>query len=280
VYAPGFMATNSGVMPEPGLSYSNTFLDYSFNQVKCPLCGPISSEFNAAAFLDVNLFMWVSKRKILGANPAIAAAVPVLSNSALSLAGLGPIVGSGGLSDTFYQPLALGWHLKRLDATANYMFFAPTGRFTAGATNNTGTGHWTNAPATGETFYLTENKATALSTFLLYEFHTTQGGTNIHPGQTLDLDYSLTQIVPLQEDQHTLLQFDVSGYGQWQTTNNSGPGVDPKHPGHYIGDAIGIAANIILPVRKSSVGVKLMQEYSNSNTVEGYSFQVTGGITF
>jgi hypothetical protein len=41
------------------------------------------------------------------------------------------------------------------------MFFAPTGKFTPGA--KAGTGHWTNAHATGETFRLTENKATALS---------------------------------------------------------------------------------------------------------------------
>lgn len=33
-YTPGFNATNSGVMPEPGFSYLNTFMDYSFDQAK------------------------------------------------------------------------------------------------------------------------------------------------------------------------------------------------------------------------------------------------------
>ena len=34
VYTPGFNATNSGVMPEPGLTYANIFMDYSFNQFR------------------------------------------------------------------------------------------------------------------------------------------------------------------------------------------------------------------------------------------------------
>ena len=279
VYTPGFNATNSGVMPEPGLTYSNTFMDYSFDQVNCLACGNISSTFNASVLVDVNVFMWVSKKKILGANFGLVAGLPI-TNSALSLAGLRPIAGGGGFADSFYQPVTLGWHLKRADIMAAYAFFAPTGKFTAGASNNTGTGHWTNAPTAGETFYLTKNKATAFSAYEMYEFHTTQDGTNIHPGQTLDLDYSLTQILPLQKNEHTLLQFGVTGYGQWQLSNNSGPGVDPQHPGHYRVDAIGGAANVILPVRKVSVGFKLMKEFSNSFTVQGYSLQITGALTF
>jgi hypothetical protein len=261
------------------LTYSNTFMDYSFDQVKCPVCGNISSKFNAAIFVDVNVFFWVSKKKILGANFGLAASLPI-TNSALSLAGLGTIAGGGGFADSFYQPVTLGWHLKRADIMAAYAFFAPTGNFTPGATNNTGTGHWTNAPTAGETFYLTKNKATAFSAYQMYEFHTTQDGTNIHAGQTFDLDYSLTQILPLQKNMHTLLQVGLAGYGQWQMSDNSGPGVDPAHPAHYRVNAIGGAANVILPVRKVSVGFKLLKEFSNSYTVQGYTFQITGALTF
>ena len=143
-----------------------------------------------AVLVDVNVFMWVSKKKILGGNYGLVAGLPV-TNSALSLAGENPVAGGGGFADSFYQPVTMGWHLKRADIIAAYAFFAPTGRFNAGASNNTGSGHWTNAPTAGETFYLTKNKGTAISAYEMYEFHTTQQGTNIHPGQTFDLDYSL-----------------------------------------------------------------------------------------
>jgi hypothetical protein len=279
VYTPGFSATNSGVLPGPGFTYSNTFMDYSFNQLRCTNCGELASQLDASVLIDANLFMWVSKKQILGGNYG-AAALLSATNSSLSLAGLKPIGGGAGFADSYFQPATLGWHLKRADITVAYAFFAPTGRFNAGASNNTGSGHWTNAPTAGETFYLTKNKGTAFSAYEMYEFHTTQSGTNIHPGQTFDLDYSLTQIIPLQKDMHTLLQVGVVGYGQWQTSNNSGPGVDPQHPGHYRVNGIGGAANIILPARKVALGFKLIKEFSNSYTVQGYSLQITGAITF
>jgi hypothetical protein len=60
----GFTATNSGVLPSAGLTYSNAFVDYSFNQVNCPICGSIPAKINAALFADVNVFVWVSKRLV------------------------------------------------------------------------------------------------------------------------------------------------------------------------------------------------------------------------
>ena len=279
VYTPGLNATNSGIMPAPGLTYANYFLDYSFNQFKTATGDTIFEQGSAAVFVDVNVFVYVAKKKLAGANYALVAGLPI-SNSNISSARLGSVAGGGGFADSFYQPLSLGWHLKRADIQAAYAFFAPTGRFTAGATNNTGTGHWTNAPTAGETFYLTKNKATSISAYQLYEFHTTQQGTSIHPGQTMNLDYSIMQILPLQKNMHTLLQFGFNGYGQWQMTDNSGPGVDPAHPGHYRVNAVGGAANIILPARKVSVGFKGFHEVSNSSTLQGYSLQITGAITF
>ena len=279
VYTPGFNATNSGVMPEPGLSYANFFMDYSFDQFR-PASGAIAEQRSAAVFIDINAFEWVTTKKILGANYGLAALL-TFSNSSISSPTLGAIGGGGGLSDSFYQPLTLGWHFKRADIQAAYGFFAPTGRFTAGATSNTGTGQWTHSPTAGETLYLTKNKRTSVSAYQLYEFHTTQQGTKIHPGQTFNLDYSLMQILPLQkEDMHTLLQFGLVGYGQWQTSNNSGPEVGAANPAHYRVNALGGAANVILPARKASLGVKLLKEFSNSSTVQGYSLQITGAITF
>src|SRR5712692_9494948 len=276
VYTPGFNATNSAVIPEPGLTYGNSFMDYSFSQFRSS-SGTIVAQNNAAVFIDINAFEWVTKKKILGATYALAALLP-FSNSSISSPTLGAI--AGGFADSFYQPLTLGWHFQRADIQVAYGFFAPTGRFTAGATNNTGTGHWTNSPTAGETFYLTKNKATSVSAYQLYEFHTIQQGTNIHPGQTFNLDYSLMQILALQKDMRTLLQFGLVGYGQWQTSNNSGPGVDPANPAQYGVNAIGGAATVILPARKASVGFKLFKEFSNSSTVQGYSFQTVGSVTF
>ena len=235
VYTPGFSATNSGVLPEPGFTYSNTFHGLFIQSTQCTNCGELAH--NSMRRLDRCQRIHVGQQEKDSWRqlwswwhgfPSPIAHFPwrerrIRAHRRRWQASLIPT----------YQPATMGWHLKRADITAPTLSLLQLGDFNAGASNNTGSGHWTNAPTAGETFYLTKNKGTAFSAYEMYEFHTTQNGTNIHPGQTFDLDYSLTQIIPLQKDMHTLLQVGVVGYGQWQTSNNSGPGVDPQHPGHY-----------------------------------------------
>jgi hypothetical protein len=278
-YTPGMNATNSGVMPEPGLSYANLFVYESFDEFKSNTGSVFFEQGNAAVLVDMSIFEWVTKKKIFGANFAAIAILPV-ANSDITSVRLGAVGGGGGFANSYFQPFTLGWHLKRLDIQPGYGFVAPTGRFTPGATNNVGSGFWTNALNAGETLYLKKNKATSLSAYQYYEFHTTQRGTNIHPGQCFDLDYSLMQILPLKKDEKVLLQFGLVGYGMWQTTNNSGPGVNPADPGHYKVNSFGGAANVILPKRKASVGFKYFKEFWNVSTVQGYSLQIVGAITF
>ncbi|HKF56803.1 MAG TPA: transporter, partial [Blastocatellia bacterium] len=219
LYTPGVYSTNSGVQPEPGLTYSNLFLDYTFNELHGPDGERLQANPSFTVLIDFNVFEFVSKKKILGANIGAVALIGV-ANASLSFAALGNVAGGAGFSDSFYEPINLGWHLKRADIQAGYAFIAPTGRFVPGSTTNIGSGYWAHSPFAGETVYLTKNKALAASAFQFYEFHGTQTGTEVHPGQTMSLDYSVTQVLPLQKT--TLLQFGLIGYGQWQTTNKTG----------------------------------------------------------
>ena len=280
-YTPGVNSTNSGVLPEPGITYVNVFQLYTFDTLKGPDGEdlPVNADLNV--FVDHNIFVWVSKKKILGAKFAVMADLPIANNS-LGLAEIGTVGGGGGFADSYYQPITLGWNLKRADIQVAYGFVAPTGRFNGGASNNVGTGYWGHDISSGQTIYLTKDKMTAVSAYEQYEFHGTQRDTGIHPGQTFDIDYSLTHVIPLQKNMHTLLQVGVIGYGQYQTTDRSGPGLNPvvQANTHYRVNALGGAANIILPVRKASLGIKWLKEFSNKSTVQGQSLQISGAITF
>jgi hypothetical protein len=231
--------------------------------------------------MDMNSFVWVRKENIsvLGeALYSVSATLPIANNSLTSDVE-GALNGGGGLADSYYQPLILGWRTKRADVRVIYGFLAPTGRFKAGANNNVGSGYWTNCVSAGETFYLTDNKRTAVSAFEMYEFHGTQQGTNIHPGQAFDLDYSVTQTFPLQQDLR--LQLGPAGYGQWQTTDKNGPNVTPAQAAaHYRVNALGFAGNVVLPNRKVSLGVRYFREFLNRSTFQGYSVQIAASISF
>ena len=155
----------------------------------------------------------------------------------------------------------------------------PTGRFDAGTNTNVGSGYWTSVVASGQTIYLNSSKATALSAFEMYEFHGTQEGTMVHPGQTLDLDYSLTHSLNLQPNLR--LQLGLAGYGQWQTSDKHGPSITLEQAtARYKVNALGFAANAILPEQKVSVGVKYFHEFECRSTYQGYTLQISGTITF
>jgi hypothetical protein len=49
---------------------------------------------------------------------------------------------------------------------------------------------------------------------------------------------------------------------------------------HYGVLGLGAGANVILPERKVALGVKYYKEFHATSTVEGYSLQITGTITF
>lgn len=273
-------ATSSGVMAEPGFTYVNTFLFYARDQFVGP-DGEVLATGQNSVLMDMNSFVWVSAARltVLGnARFSMAATLPIANNS-LSSDAQGAMSGGGGFADSYYQVAILGWQLSRADLKAIYGFLAPTGRFLAGASDNVGSGYWTHTLSAGETIWLTKSRATAVSGFEIYEFHTTQQGTDIHPGQTLSIDYSLTHTVPLRSDMR--LQLALVGYNQWQTTAKSGPAVTAEQAAERYGvSALGAGFNLMLPARKVSVGGKYYGEFAGTSTLLGYSVQIVAAIGF
>ena len=171
VYPVGMNATNSGVTPEAGITYSNLFVFFSRDEEKGPH-GEILATGQNSILMDMNSFVWVSKKEmgLLGGAIFSASATLPIANNSLTSDVHGALSGGGGFADSYYQPLILGWRKQRFAIRAIYGFLAPTGRFSAGANTNVGSGYWTSVVASGQTIYLDSSKATALSTFQMYEF--------------------------------------------------------------------------------------------------------------
>jgi len=273
-------ATNSGVTSEPGFTYSNVFIFFSRDEQKGPH-GEVTATGQNSIMMDMNSFVWVSNKKISalgGASFSASATLPIANNSLTSDVH-GALSGGGGFADSYYQPFILGWRTRRIDIRAIYGFLAPTGGFGAGSNTNVGSGYWTSVVASGQTIYLNTNKSIALSAFQMYEFHGTQDGTKNHPGQTLDLDYSVTRTFALQNDLR--LQLGLVGYGQWQTTDKRGPTITQEAAAeHYKVNALGLGANAMLPGRKANVGVRYFHEFHCRSTYQGNTLQIFGAITF
>jgi hypothetical protein len=278
VYPTGMNATNAGVTPASGLSYSNLFIFNARDESK-GADGEVVATGTNAVMIDLNTFVWVSRRPFVGGAKFSATATLLVSNNSLASDTEGQLSAGGGFADSFLQPFILGWQSGRVGFRAAYGVLAPTGRFNAGASDNVGSGYWTHAPSVGLTVFLGEDKTTTVSAFHMYEFHTGQEETDIHPGQTANIDYSIARTIRVNDD--TRLQLGLIGYGQWQTTDKTGPTIGPaQSSAHYTVNALGFATNVVLPARGVSLGLKYFKEYANRSTFQGSTLQIAGAVTF
>ena len=97
----------------------------------------------------------------------------------------------GGLSDSVIAPISLGWHFKRADATAGYTIFAPTGRYTDGASDNTGLGMWGQEFAGSTTVYLTESRQWHAATLATFDFQSKKEDSETKVGNAMNLEGGL-----------------------------------------------------------------------------------------
>ena len=110
----------------------------------------------------------------------------------------------------------------------------------------------------------------------MYEVHTTQKSTSIHPGDTLDLDYSVMHSFLGGEKRVQL--------GWWDTTRGKHRQNRPDdHAGTVEGalqsERAGCGSNLNLSA-KINVGFKYFQEFANRSTFQGHSIQFSGSIKF
>jgi hypothetical protein len=207
---------------------------------------------------------------------SVSATLPFAKNSLTSDVE-GQISGGAGFADSFYQPFILGWQRPQIAVRIAYGFLAPTGRFVAGADDNVGSGYWTQTVSSGQTGYLTGSKRLVVSAFEMYEFHGVQEGTDVDPGETFDLDYSVMGVVG--NARHTHFQIGIVGYVQRQTTDRTGPEVTPEESAaRYAVNAIGVAVQAAIPHSRASVGLKGFAEFANRSTYQGFSLQALAAI--
>jgi len=280
VYPLGMTAVGSGVTPEPGFTYANQLLFYARDESKADDGSTLPVAGLNTVVMDMNSFVWVSRNTLLGgAHYSAVATLPIAKNQLISDIH-GPLSGGGGFADSYYLPLILGWNRDRASFRALAGFLAPTGRFTAGASDNVGSGYWTPTVSSGQTFQLTGNKSLTLSTFELYEFHGTQEGTGTKPGDTINLDYSLLRTFAVAEGP-SRLQVGVAGYEQRQMTAKAGPSVTPEQSQErYAINGIGFAVGFVFPNQTFNLGVRFFEEFANRASYQGYSFQVSGAVSF
>lgn len=289
-WIPGQYGLNAGVLPDTGFTYANMTINYSSDDLKNSSGNSVPLNGSYDIWAIENIFYFVPKFKFLGAKVAFMVAAPTLANGSATLGSLNfpnLVVNAGGegIADTWVQPVTLGWSLKRADVYVGYAFMAPTGRYTAGARDNIGSGYWGNHVTTGSTFYITKNKGTSANLFTDWEFHgskTTGFGTNLTPGQAFSMEWGLGQALPLKKDLSRLLQVGLIGYDQWQVSDNGGfltTRIPASIAPYYSVHAIGFQTNFLLPPKGLNFFFKFEDEYKALARPQGRTIVFGGSWT-
>ncbi|HYX53608.1 MAG TPA: transporter [Candidatus Limnocylindrales bacterium] len=285
-YVTGQFGLDSGLLPEPGLTYTNMSLHYNSDTLRNANGSNTPINGNLGFWINENIVTYVAPFKIAGAKLALTAVLPAANGSA-SLERFAAITGGNniptGYADTWVQPVTLGWQADRIAFNVGYAFMAPTGRYTPGATDNVGSGYWGNNLNSGTTVYLTKNKGTSLSLFTNWEGHGVKSGTNKTPGQAFTDEWGLGQMLPLAKDESKLIQLGVIGYDQWEITDDKGtigPGIPAGITPHYQVHALGFQTNFIMPKKGFVAFFKFEPEYLAKARPEGQTIVFGASYTF
>jgi hypothetical protein len=145
---------------------------------------PVSADITAALFAAG--YMHVTTKEVLGGHYGFSVLLAGANNRIQ-----GTEIDSNpgaGITDSVVNPLTIGWHFKRGDAQVQYNIFVPTGRYTDGASNNTGFGMWGQEVMAGGTAYLTENRQYHAATAVSFDFQSKKEDSETKVGNAMNFE--------------------------------------------------------------------------------------------
>ena len=187
----GTVGLKSGSQPPPGVYFIAPLLYvYSADEVKDRDGQTVVRGFDLTSRIYGGGVSVVTQKKLFGGFYGFQVVFPVGANNRIQGTEIDANPG-GGLTDSVFAPILLGWHFKHADATAGYTIFAPTGRYTDGASDNTGLGMWGHELSVGTTVYLTESRQWHAATLATFDFQSKKEDSETKVGNVMNLEGGL-----------------------------------------------------------------------------------------
>jgi hypothetical protein len=181
----GDMGLKSGSQAPPGGYVLVPFYFYSADTLK-----DRNGREVARGSLDSTIFgvglNYVTTKKLGSANYGFMVVVP-WANNRLQGGQIDENPGAG-LTDMYIQPINLGWHTPRVDATVAYGLYVPVGRYGAGASNNTGLGMWGQEFQAGTTVFFDEKRQWHAATVASFNTFSSKRDSDTKVGNILTLE--------------------------------------------------------------------------------------------
>lgn len=230
----------SGTQPAPGFYAGLLAVNYDVDTVQDRNGDSIGA---GEGGLDVRAiapyFWWVNDYKVLGGNYSLFVS-PSWTDNSLEAPSLGVSSDTEvGAGDLYIQPINLGWSGNRADYMAGLGVFAPTGRYSDGASDNTGLGMWSWEIFGGATVYLNDARSWSFSAMAFYETHSSKEDSDVTVGDILTFEGGLGKSWA-----EGAAAFGLSYFAQWKLTEDEQGGL--KNPNKH--EIFGIGPELVLPL--------------------------------
>ncbi|MGE4267262.1 MAG: transporter [Deferribacterales bacterium] len=220
--------------------------------------------FDVDSYAMAHRFVYVTDRKILGADYGMNVIVPVV-NANLKIDAAKVDESSFGVGDITVEPIVMAWHRPQQDVTISLSFLLPTGEYDENDALSVGGDHY-NITATAGTTLFTPDRLWSLSVLARYEKHSENRSQDLTYGDDFFFEWGAGRSIGL---------FDVglSGYAHWQVTEDSGSAKTSDDLDRVY--AAGPEIQVAIPQIKGQLRFKYLKEFDAEDTKEGDAVWVT-----
>ncbi len=266
----GDFGLQAGSQPAPRFYFAPFYANYSTSTIR----NRDGDKLNTSGSISVNvvspLAWYVTNLKMLGANYSVMAALPLSSNAleAPLLDSL-KITTKFDVGDLYVQPINLGWHFARADVMAGAGVYVPTGKFSAGADDNTGLGMWSYELFGGATVFADRDRTWSIAALASFETHSKKKDTDVKVGDILTVEGGLGKSF-----------FEGAGmvgvayFAQWKLSDDD-LGALPNPFGKARTYGIGPELQLPVPIRQKLVALlraRYLWDVGSRTTYEGNTF--------
>lgn len=165
----------------------------------------------------------------------------------------------------------MAWHNKRFDHVVALGWFVPIGKYDRGKAASPGKNEWTTIITAGSTYYFDLKKNWSVSVLGRYEIHGEKLSSHIKAGNDFHFEWGIARTIA----RNWVWDLGVSGYSQWQITDDSGSAITYDENLHDRVHAIGPEVAVFIPPLKSAISLRALWEYGAIDRPEGSVITLT-----
>jgi len=219
-YVNGVEGIKAASLPPPGLYLRLYTVSYEADTMKAPDGTTVDGlGFELGVLATVGRLVWVTDKKLFGANYAMDVIFPYTSTH-LQMDGIGLNDRRSSLADIAIEPLVLSWNRKRFDTSFGVAFYLPTGDFSLDEPASPGKDFRTTMLTLGGTYYMDAGRLWSASILSRYEMHGRSDAIGTRPGDDFHFEWGVARNIRKFGD------LGLTGYCQWQVSADDGAGAN------------------------------------------------------